>query len=280
MKNSNWTIDAILNKTTLIGIFNNLNKKLYPTDSNGRWRVANERGDFTFYSPLLSHNKTRFMYMSACLDSALQENVQLIEFRRGNFGDLMYFDEAGNTVPINAADELQMLIEFKRQYIEKNPKFVDFIFIIYGIRSQSKEMILEDVRLAIETQKQFPSIIRGYDLVGEEDLGHTLLFHSDALIEAFNYMQSSDHTFSLNFHTAETNWPNDLRPTGLGDDVSNLNNIYDALLLRTHRIGHGLGFIKHPELYPFLRNQSIAFEVCPTSNQILGIALIGLNIFE
>ncbi len=77
-------------------------------------------------------------------------------------------------------------------------------------------------------------------------------------------------SFSFNFHTVETNWPNDLQPTQFGDDVSNLNNVYDSLLLRTHRIGHGLGFIKHPELYSFIRNQGIAFEICPTSNQLLG----------
>lgn len=127
------------------------------------------------------------------------------------------------------------------------------------------------MRLAIKTQKEYPDMIRGYDLVGEEDLGHTLLFHSDSLIEAFNYMENgSDNTFSLNFHVGETNWPDDFKPTLDGDDVSTLNNIYDSLLMHTHRIGHGLGFIKHPELYPFIKQNGIAIEVCPTSNQILG----------
>ena len=127
------------------------------------------------------------------------------------------------------------------------------------------------MRLAIETQKKFSDMIRGYDLVGEEDLGHTLLFHSDSLIEAFNYMENdSKHTFTLNFHVAETNWPDDFNPTMDGDDVSTLNNVYDSLLMHTHRIGHGLGFIKHPELYPFIKENKIAIEVCPTSNQILG----------
>ncbi len=127
------------------------------------------------------------------------------------------------------------------------------------------------MRQAVAIQKQFPDLIRGYDLVGEEDLGHTLLFHSDSLIEAFNYMNDDPkRSFSLNFHVAETNWPDDYKPSLDGDDVSTLDNVYDSLLLRTHRIGHGLGFIKHPELYPFIRNNSIAIEVCPTSNQILG----------
>ena len=35
-------------------------------------------------------------------------------------------------------------------------------------------------------QAQYPDLIRGYDLVGEEDQGHTLLFHSQSLIQGFN----------------------------------------------------------------------------------------------
>ena len=98
---------------------------------------------------------------------------------------------------------------------------IDFVFLIYGIRRFSKEEILKDVRLAIQTQKSYPTLIRGYDLVGEEDLGHTLLFHSDSLIEAFNYMtKGSANTFSLNFHVAETNWPDDYKPALFGDDVN------------------------------------------------------------
>ncbi len=108
-----WPIDAILNKTTLAGIFKNLPEKLKPTDSNGRWKVANQAGDFTFYDPLLNHNKTRFMYMEACLDLSLKEGVQIVEFRRGNFGTLFYFDMDGNQVTISAENELLMLRQFK-----------------------------------------------------------------------------------------------------------------------------------------------------------------------
>jgi len=109
-----WSIEAIVNKTTLIGIFANTEKKLLPTDSNGRWQVAIQDGDFTFYSPLIDHNRTRFAYMKACLDSSLAESVQIVEFRRGNFGTLFYFDKAGNEVPISAVEELNMLREFKK----------------------------------------------------------------------------------------------------------------------------------------------------------------------
>ncbi|CAF0983957.1 unnamed protein product, partial [Brachionus calyciflorus] len=86
----------------------------------------------------------------------------------------------------------------------------------------------------------------------------------------FNYSQSSNGTFNLVFHTAETNWPQDLEPAQFGDAVSTLDNIYDSIILRTSRVGHGIGLIKHPDLYKYLIDRQIAVEICPASNQILG----------
>jgi adenosine deaminase CECR1 len=62
-------------------------------------------------------------------------------------------------------------------------------------------------------------------------------------------------------------------PSVFGDDSSTLDNIYDAIVFQTHRIGHDMGFFKHPKLYPYLRKRGIAIEVCPASNQMLGIGL-------
>ena len=97
-----------------------------------------------------------------------------------------------------------------------------------------------------------------------------MLFHSDALIDSFNYTASSNDSFRYLFHNAETNWPNDAMTSGSGDMESTEDNVYDALVFRTRRIGHGLGYIKFPNLYEVLKKREIAIEVCPASNQILG----------
>jgi len=88
VKDSNWTIDAIVNKTTLIGILNDLDIQIRPslTDSSERWKAANPI--FSIYSDIIKYNKTRFEYLKACLDRSLEENVQLIEFRRSFFKGL------------------------------------------------------------------------------------------------------------------------------------------------------------------------------------------------
>ncbi|RMZ99767.1 adenosine deaminase CECR1, partial [Brachionus plicatilis] len=247
-----------------------MDEKIYPTDSKGRWLAANKYGVFGFYSDLTKYNRTRFDYLKACLDLSLEENVQLVEFRRSNFGGLYYLDNNLDKVYIQPEEELEMLTEFKKNYIRENPQLIDFVFVIYGSRSRSRSDINSTLETSLRLQSKFPQMIRGFDLVGEEDQGHTLLFHSDTLMRGFNYSQSSNGTFNLIFHTAETNWPEDMEPSKFGDAVSTLNNIYDSIILRTSRVGHGIGLIKHPELYQYLIERGIAIEACPASNQILG----------
>lgn len=102
-------------------------------------------------------------------------------------------------------------------------------------------------------------------------MGHTLLFHSETLIKGFNYsFYSRDKSFSFDFHAGETNWPSDMTIDKSNDETSTLDNIYDSIVFESKRIGHGLGFFKHPKLYEFLKKKNVAIEICPASNQILG----------
>ena len=63
-------------------------------------------------------------------------------------------------------------------------------------------------------------------------------------------------TLPLYFHDGESDWPQD-------------ENLYDAYLLGSRRIGHGFTLFRFPGLEDRLRAEGIALEVCPISNQLL-----------
>jgi hypothetical protein len=68
-------------------------------------------------------------------------------------------------VPLSINYEIEALEKFKIDYIEKNPEFIDFNYILYGSRWKSKEEINENLENVLSLQKQYQHFIRGYDLV-------------------------------------------------------------------------------------------------------------------
>lgn len=52
-------------------------------------------------------------------------------------------------------------------------------------------------------------------------------------------------------------------------------NLVDAILLNSSRIGHGFALAKHPKLMEIGRDKGMAVELCPISNQVLKVPLLG-----
>lgn len=104
---------------------------------------------------------------------------------------------------------------------------------------------------------RFPDVVAGFDLVGQEDLGPPLKDFTSQLLTA----KAANSDLKYFFHAGETSW--------LGTEAD--ENLIDAILLNTTRIGHGFAITKHPEIMEMARINGVAVEICPISNQVLGL---------
>lgn len=89
-------------------------------------------------------------------------------------------------------------------------------------------------------------------MVGQEELGRPL---KDFIPQLLSVPADID----FYFHAGETNW--------YGAAVD--ENLIDAVLLGTKRIGHGFALTKHPLVLQALKERNIPVEINPISNQVL-----------
>lgn len=174
----------------------------------------------------------------------------LHDYRRKVFSDLI--EENIQYIEARSRESLNIIEEIQRD----NPEFkVKYIF--YSHRSATREQIAQELNSALNRRAANPDLVVGFDLVEEEDKEHTNLYFIDELIEARRKAEERGITLPLYLHSGESNWTEN-------------ENLLDAILLDARRIGHGIALFKHPLLMQMVKERSIAIEVCPISNQVLG----------
>lgn len=128
-----------------------------------------------------------------------------------------------------------------------------------GVRILDTRKIIEDMDACIAIKMAYPHLVSGYDLVGQEDPGRPL---KDLLPELFWFKKQCAQEgidIPFFFHAGET----------LGDGTDTDQNLFDAVLLGTRRIGHGFSLYKHPLLIDMVKEKRILVESCPISNEVL-----------
>lgn len=151
----------------------------------------------------------------------------------------------------------QTIDEFKAS--DEGKGFWGARLIWTGIRIFNTRTIVEDMKECIVMKQLYPDLICGYDLVGQEDLGRPL---ADLTSEIFWFRKTCAEEgvdIPFFFHAGET--------LGTGDQVD--ENLFDAILLGTRRIGHGFSLYKHPLLIEMVKEKKIHVESCPISNEVL-----------
>nr|XP_020458684.1 adenosine deaminase CECR1 [Monopterus albus] len=145
--------------------------------------------------------------------------------------------------------------EITRQFTADHPDFFGARVIFTVHRGVNISVMTAAVEEAMKLQRDFPDIMAGFDLVGREDRGRPLWYFRDAL----SLPVERGVTLPFFFHAGET----DLEGTEVDQ------NLLDALLLNTSRIGHGFALLRHPVAKDISRKREVAVEVCPISNQVL-----------
>ncbi|GAA6069748.1 adenosine deaminase 2-A-like isoform X1 [Tachysurus ichikawai] len=142
-----------------------------------------------------------------------------------------------------------------QRFTAQHPDFLGarIIFTVHrGLNSTQAVQVVEE---AIRLQRNFPDIMAGFDFVGHEDNGNPLWYFKEAL----GLPEARGVHLPFFFHAGETN----LEGTAVDQ------NMMDALLFNTSRIGHGFAMPRHPVVKELSRKMDVAVEVCPISNQVL-----------
>lgn len=132
-------------------------------------------------------------------------------------------------------------------------------FIWTTLRRHAKRQIVDNMKLCIASKLAFPELIAGFDLVGQEDAGRSLADLTPELFWFRKRCAEAGVELPFFFHAGEC----------LGDGDETDENLFDAVLLGTRRIGHGFSLPKHPLLVEMVKQKAILVESCPISNEIL-----------
>ncbi|XP_032599376.1 adenosine deaminase 2 isoform X2 [Drosophila grimshawi] len=217
------------------------------------------------FSSFLSNNEAwnRFMSIFSLLDGLLlyapiwadyyynalkemhEDGVQYLELR-SLLPELYCLDGRQLTM----ADTVAIYKSETERFVANHPDFIGAKLIYAPLRGVEPQVVEEYVEKCVALK--FPTFLAGFDLVGQEELGRPLLDFAEPLLKM-------PEDINFYFHAGETNW--------FGTSID--ENLIDAILLGTKRIGHGYAIVKHPVAIEMVKKLNIAIEVCPVSNQVL-----------
>ncbi|KPM45013.1 hypothetical protein AK830_g1506 [Neonectria ditissima] len=230
--------------------------------STGAWEKFN--GRTRMMKGLFNYETAYRKYTRLCLEDFMRDNIQYAEIRP-NFmtNNQLYHDDG--TGPIDNWGIMKIIIDeveaFKAEVARERKSFGGLKVIYCTPRSfQSK-----DVKVALdecrEFKKRWPQWIAGFDLVGEEAKGRPLKDFIPELLDFQKMCRQENLEIPFLFHCGET--------LDMGTDTD--GNLVDALLLDSKRIGHGFALAKHPYIMQLMKERNICLEVCPISNEVLGL---------
>jgi adenosine deaminase CECR1 len=201
---------------------------------------------FTTVYDLLSYKPVFQEYIYKLLQELYDDNVMYTELR----GTMMPLYELDGRTYSNQ-QFFEIFIETVNKFKAKHPRFIGVRYIHSIYRGVNEDVLRTGLDDIIKMKQLFPDFISGFDFVGFESEGKSIVDYRAQLLEAKKHLK-------FFFHAGETNWFGHV-------DL----NLLDAILLNATRIGHGFAAVKHPALLKLGKERNIPFEICPISNQVL-----------
>ncbi|XP_014211278.1 adenosine deaminase 2-like [Copidosoma floridanum] len=216
-----------------------------PRGARDAWKRF--EGIFDFVKPLVTYRPAYEDFLYHLLEELYEDNVQFVEIRT-SFSSLYELNG-------HEHDHLQVIGIYNRvvdRFKRDHPDFVGVKWIYSRRRKVELSAFQGYTRVFRSLRRAYPNHVVGFDLIGQEDIGRPLKDFLSELLALGTETQ-------FFFHAGETNW------NGLAID----ENLVDAALLNTKRIGHGYALMKHPALMELIEMKRIAIEILPISNQML-----------
>ena len=221
-------------------------------DSVNIWGEFEKRfrrlGGMSRYRPIYGR------WMESVLDTLATDGISHVDLRVGLAGGLYDLEH-----PFGYYNADTMMLDLHHAWQRVRQRWPDFTYtVIYtNLRAMSQKQMYGDLVQAFQLRKKYPDLIRGYDLVGQEDGGHTTRYFIEQWLKKDSLEQVFGIDMPLYLHDGESTWPD-------------VDNLYDAVLLNSERIGHGFNLFRFPRLMEMAAERDICLEVNPWSNQILG----------
>ncbi|TKX22906.1 adenine deaminase-like protein [Elsinoe australis] len=217
------------------------------------------RSCFVTVGTMLNYEDVWKKAIKRVLGTLAEDGVQYVDLR-AVFRSPYYRQGSETPEPDNAA-KLQALEDAIDGFMDspEGKTFWGARMIWTEIRHFDGKTVVEGMKECIAIKQKHPDLIAGYDLVGQEDLGRPLKDFTPELFWFKKACAEAGVEIPFFFHAGET--------LGDGDIVD--ENLFDAVLLGTRRIGHGFSLYKHPLLIDMVKEKKILIESCPISNEVL-----------
>lgn len=189
-------------------------------------------------------------YVYNSLKSLVRDNVTYVELH-SSFNGMYNLDRSY----FNPFTELDLYVAARNKIQREHPDF-DFK-VIYSVgQSQKRKTLLEHYEVALGLKKKYPDVLGGFDFASIDYTKEEF----EIFLEKYLEVQEA--------HNVESELALFYSPS---ESEKQLNNgIYDAVLLDCKRIGYAYHLLKYPLLMEMVKEQNIAVEVSPISNQVLG----------